>query len=175
MANFEDAISTVLAHEGGWVCNPADPGGETNFGISMRFIKHEGISLKELQIPNCNRGCLKALSVETAKKIYKTRIWDRCQAQYINSYLVATKFFDACVNMGIQAATILLQQACCELEWPVDIDGRIGPTTLTMVNACKEQELVNELGRQMRIRYLSLISRNPKLAQFRNNWLHRAR
>ncbi len=34
MARFEKAIGTILEHEGGYVNDPADPGGETKYGIS---------------------------------------------------------------------------------------------------------------------------------------------
>ena len=37
MSAFELAIPIVLKHEGGFADNPADPGGATNFGISLRF------------------------------------------------------------------------------------------------------------------------------------------
>ena len=33
---FEEAVKSVLKHEGGYVNDPKDPGGETNFGISKR-------------------------------------------------------------------------------------------------------------------------------------------
>jgi lysozyme family protein len=34
--NFDEAFSRLLGHEGGYVDNPKDPGGETNWGISKR-------------------------------------------------------------------------------------------------------------------------------------------
>ena len=34
--NFDKFIERVLAHEGGYVNNPRDPGGETQWGISKR-------------------------------------------------------------------------------------------------------------------------------------------
>lgn len=33
--NFEKAFEKLIGHEGGYVDNPCDPGGETKFGISM--------------------------------------------------------------------------------------------------------------------------------------------
>lgn len=43
MARFEDAIKLTLIHEGGYVNNPADPGGETNMGITKRDHPNEDI------------------------------------------------------------------------------------------------------------------------------------
>ena len=34
--NFEDAFDRLISHEGGYVNDPLDPGGETKFGISKR-------------------------------------------------------------------------------------------------------------------------------------------
>ena len=33
---FLKAVEMVLAHEGGYSCDPQDPGGETKFGISKK-------------------------------------------------------------------------------------------------------------------------------------------
>src|SRR5690606_28008981 len=42
---FRRAVEVVLKHEGGYVNNPSDPGGETKYGISKR-------SYPELDIAN---------------------------------------------------------------------------------------------------------------------------
>jgi len=36
---FEDAVALVLKHEGGYVNDPDDPGGETMMGISKKHIR----------------------------------------------------------------------------------------------------------------------------------------
>ena len=38
MAKFDVVIERVLAHEGGYVNHPKDPGGATNFGITQRTL-----------------------------------------------------------------------------------------------------------------------------------------
>ena len=46
MSHFEKAVEKVLEHEGGYVDHKADPGGATNYGISLRFVKQStGIDL----------------------------------------------------------------------------------------------------------------------------------
>uniref|UniRef100_UPI0039E582BF glycosyl hydrolase 108 family protein n=1 Tax=Klebsiella pneumoniae TaxID=573 RepID=UPI0039E582BF len=61
---FDDLIGRVLGHEGGYVNDPRDPGGETQFGISKRAY------------PNVD---IKGLTRETAISIYKRDFWDRVQ------------------------------------------------------------------------------------------------
>ena len=46
MSHFDEAIKVVLAHEGGYVNHPKDPGGETNHGITKRDYPH--LNIKEL-------------------------------------------------------------------------------------------------------------------------------
>jgi len=38
LIEFEDIIEVVLKHEGGYVNDPKDPGGETNFGIAKALF-----------------------------------------------------------------------------------------------------------------------------------------
>ena len=44
MAGFDDAVEIVLQNEKGYVNDPADPGGETNWGISRRAYPHLDIA-----------------------------------------------------------------------------------------------------------------------------------
>ena len=39
---FTAAVARVLEHEGGFVDDPVDPGGATNWGISLRYLKKAG-------------------------------------------------------------------------------------------------------------------------------------
>ena len=45
---FDTAFDRLIGHEGGYVNNPADPGGETKYGISKR-------SYPSLNIANLTR------------------------------------------------------------------------------------------------------------------------
>ena len=58
---FEAAVNDVLGEEGGYVNNPADPGGETNWGISKRAFPQVDI---------------KALTRDDAKALYRANYWD---------------------------------------------------------------------------------------------------
>ena len=42
MSHFDRAIAFILAEEGGYVHNQADPGGETKYGISKRAWLNKG-------------------------------------------------------------------------------------------------------------------------------------
>lgn len=106
---FDEAFTRLLGHEGGYVNNPKDPGGETNWGISKRTYPH-------IDITN--------LSEAAAKAIYRRDFWDKVRADELPS---ATRYdvFDAAVNSGVSQSVKWLQQSL-----GVAVDGVIGSQTL---------------------------------------------
>jgi lysozyme family protein len=115
---FEQAITTTLQHEGGYVNDPHDPGGETRYGISKRAFP--GVDIK-------------ALTLDQAKAIYHASYWDK-GAHLIKHYGIAAKYFDLCVNAGVSRASKWLQEASDMLGAALTIDGRVGPATSEWVN-----------------------------------------
>jgi len=91
--DFDTAFERVIGHEGGYVNDPRDPGGETKFGISRR-------SYPNVDIAN--------LTVDGAKAIYLRDFW-----LPLGDAHPAVKFqvFDFAVNSGIQTAIRKLQAA----------------------------------------------------------------
>jgi lysozyme family protein len=92
---FEHAIARVLGAEGGYVHDPADPGGETQWGISKRSYPSVDI---------------KALTRDQAVAIYRRDFWDRLGADRLPGP-VAYQVLDFAVNSGIETAVRALQRA----------------------------------------------------------------
>ena len=157
MADFSKAIGFVLANEGGYANNPSDPGGETNFGISKRAYPY-------LDIKNLTR--------DDATAIYQRDYW---KFDGLASQRVATKLFDACVNMGPSAAVRLLQLSLGALEvGPVVADGKIGPETIAHANAADEEKLVDEFKARLAKFYADEAVNGTGMAGFLLGWLRRA-
>ena len=93
--NFERCFVFVLRHEGGYVNDPRDPGGETKYGISKRAY------------PLLN---IKNLSIEDAKMIYRKDYWDRAGCGALE-WPMCLVHFDSCVNLGLSRATTLKGKA----------------------------------------------------------------
>lgn len=92
--NFPLALGFVLKHEGGYVNDPDDPGGETNRGISKRFHPNEDI---------------KGMTDRRAGEIYHQEYWlPTCD---ILSFPKDVIYFDQAVNMGRAAATNTLAES----------------------------------------------------------------
>ena len=140
MSNFEKAVEKVLEHEGGYVDHKDDPGGATNYGISLRFVKQStGIDLDVDGDGDIDADDIKAMTPEQAKEIYKTEFWEKYGYDKIEDENVATKVFDMCVNMGPRQAHKLVQRASNAATNSKDLveDGILGN---------KSFEAVNEIG-----------------------------
>ena len=103
--DFDTAFARLMGNEGGYVNDPSDPGGETNWGISKR-------SYPDLDIKHLTR--------DDAKAIYKRDFWDVLG----DDTHPAIKFqvFDFAVNSGVQTAIRKLQAAIGVAD-----DGHWGP------------------------------------------------
>ena len=95
LTQFDDIIEVVLHHEGGYVNDPKDPGGETNFGIAKR--SHPDVDIKNLT------------KDEVRKKFTKEVYWDGNKVESLPEDLRHI-YFDMCVNQGKGRAVKILQQ-----------------------------------------------------------------
>lgn len=157
---FRHAVEVVLKHEGGYVNNPADPGGETKYGISKRSYPH-------LDIKN--------LTKEQATQIYYDDWWQKYRYGEIKDLAVATKVFDLSVNMGPSAAHRILQRAvnfvsAAELK----VDGILGPLTLAAVNAADPEKVLQMMRYKAAEYYHALAKRRAESRVFLLGWLNRA-
>lgn len=179
MATFERAIDVVLAHEGGFVNNPNDPGGATNYGISIRFLQQLPVMMGDLDHDgDIDVQDIRNMMVGDAKRIYKQFWWDKFRYSDIKDQTIATKVFDFAVNMGAKRAHILLQRTLNNLYGlRLTVDGVLGNATISVVNAVsdlQEQQLLNAYCDEAWKFYKKLMIDNPKLKVFAKGWRNRA-
>ena len=154
MSDFNEAVEKTLIHEGGYVFDKNDRGGETNFGISKR-------SYPDVDIKN--------LTVAQAKEIYKHDYWDRIRGDEIESQRVASELFDTAVNMGVRTASKLIQG--CIGTHP---DGIIGNVTLQQINDTDEELLLLRFKLAKVARYAYLAKKRPANRKYLLGWINRA-
>ena len=118
---FREAIDRVLGHEGGYVNDPNDPGGETHWGISKR-------SYPDLDIKNLTR--------EDACDVYRADFWEPLLADGLPD-AVAYQALDFAVNSGIQTAIRYLQRAVGVAD-----DGHWGAMSRAALAAMTESDVV---------------------------------
>lgn len=133
-------IERVLQHEGGYVNDPRDPGGETHFGITQKTAKQAGYT-----------GKMRDLTRQNAIDIYYRVFWQGNQCDKLPRAL-AFQYFDTCVNHGAKNATRFLQQAA-----GVKVDGILGKATLKAVQTQPEHELILRFN-EARLRFYTQLS-----------------
>lgn len=178
MAEFESCIEYVLPHEGGYSDNPNDPGGATNFGISMKFLKKVNVStLKRIGIEGAiTKDTMKNLTIDQAKSLYYSEFWVLAPFDRIMNGMLAQYIFDMSIHHGLDDATLITQRACCAAQKMKDYvrdDALFGKKTLQAVNQASFM-LIPALiaGRTGYMR--QLVAVNPKLEVFLDGWLTRA-
>ena len=154
MTTFDEIIEHVLKHEGGYVNDPTDLGGETNYGITKRFYPDVDI---------------KNLTKEQAKEIYKRDYWDKNRVDELPEQLRHI-FFDMCVNQGRGTAVIVLQRAANAKGAKLKVDGGMGPATLKAV-----QNVEHDRVKSYRVlHYANLVINKPEQEKFWYGWFKRA-
>lgn len=180
MARFEQAIITVLKHEGGFVDDPDDPGGATNFGISLRFLRKTGdLEVGDIdQDGDIDADDIRQMDVEDAKNIYRKYWWDKYGYARIGSQVLATKIFDLAVNMGAKQAHKLVQRACRAAGVYLIDDGVLGNRSygaiITLGEAGSYDAILAALRSEAASFYKLLIAKKPVFEKYRNGWLNRA-
>jgi lysozyme family protein len=164
----------VLAHEGGYVNHPQDPGGPTNWGISLLMVEREGITAKQLGIPDLSPESFRKMPQSAAIAMYRLYFWDRYHYDQIQVQEMATKLFDAAVNIGPARAHRLGQYAANICGKHLLADGILGPVTFAALNTVLPFDWMKAMAEELRFYYQSLITRKPSLMVFANNWLQRA-
>lgn len=117
MTNFDRAFTALLGHEGGYSNHPADPGGETNWGITLTVARANGYV-----------GRMQEMPADIAKTIYQRNYW---LPQFDDlPYVLAFQVFDGAVNSGVGQSVRWLQRALGVAD-----DGNLGPVTMAAVKA----------------------------------------
>ncbi|KKN58436.1 hypothetical protein LCGC14_0552490 [marine sediment metagenome] len=187
MADLSPALRRTLANEGvrfdeqdqpipgktGYVNHPADPGDETNYGIT-----------KAVAIENGYDGPLPEIPYTTVLDIYRKQYWDKMWGDRIPSQRIAEKLFDVGVNCGMGTAVRFLQVTLTVLNkddrlYPdLHIDGGMGPMTLAALKvllaaSCYEEAILKNVNGLQVHRYTDLCLRKPSLRAFQLGWLNR--
>lgn len=171
--SFALAVRNVLRNEGGYVNDPSDRGGETNWGITIATARTHGYS-----------GPMKSMQRADAERIYKLAYWDVLQLDEIDALFaaLADRLFDVSVNQGPGAAGTFLQRALNvmnrgqQLYPDLAVDGAVGPATLAALRALAVDDLaiVTKLVEVLQgYRYLTIMEHDPGQERFARGWLNR--
>ena len=118
---FLTAINRVLSHEGGYINDKNDPGGETQWGISKR--SYPSVSIKEL-------------TRNQAIAIYYRDFWLKAHCEELSDG-AGYQLMDSAVNSGISQSIRFMQRAIGVAD-----DGVYGPVTLAAIRKVTETDFI---------------------------------
>jgi lysozyme family protein len=154
--SFLTSVRHILDLEKGFVNHPADPGGATNFGITIAVLAEwRGHPVTVEDVRNLKR--------DEAIQIYKAFYWDRARCDSMPPS-TALLVFDGAVNHGVSRSAKILQEAL-----GVPADGRIGPRTLAAATAMEPKALLTEVAARRMHFYATL----PGFLTFGLGWSRR--
>ncbi|WP_298174638.1 glycosyl hydrolase 108 family protein [Novosphingobium sp.] len=197
-SRYAAAVRELLDIEGGHANDPLDRGGETKYGVSLRFLAAEGAFDEDgdgkadfdLDFDGDIDGAdIRALTVGDAVYLYHRCFWQPLQSDTFTAP-IGEMLFDQAVNGGALAARKLLQRAInnCILLMPASktrvamlkVDGAIGEKTRTAMreilhfNALAMPALVTAYREAVRERYRAIVRRFPAQKRYLRGWLARA-
>jgi lysozyme family protein len=126
MQTVRDIAEEIVAREGGYVNDPDDPGGATNYGVTIHTMRRLGLDLTGDGVIGV--ADVRALTREQAVDIFITHYFVRPRIAEMPPALQAS-LFDMYVNAGGNAVKIL-QRMLKDMGYAVSVDGAIGPQTL---------------------------------------------
>ena len=126
MQHINDIDQEILKAEGGFVNDPDDPGGPTNYGVTLKTLKRLGHDLNKdgrVVIADLDQLCaIQAVQIFVQDYFYKPQI---DQLPHMLHALV----FDMYVNAGSHAVKVL-QRTLIQFDMDITVDGVIGPITI---------------------------------------------
>lgn len=173
MIDIDKLVAALVAREGGFVNNPADRGGPTQFGITLARARTAGFT-----------GPMQALPLATAQSIYKADYWLKPHLDLVGlvAPLTAAEMFDTGVNGGPATAVMMLQRTLNALQGTtLARDGSIlpGGSTLAVLRAYMTARAAQDgdavlcagLNALQGERYVEIVEKDASQRQFLFGWL----
>ncbi len=180
MQTVRRIAEAIVAREGGFVNDPDDPGGATNFGVTIHTMRRLGLDLTG--DGRVTEADVRALTRDKAVEIYITHYFTRPRISELPEPLWAT-VFDMQVNAGSNAVRIL-QRLLNDMGQDVVVDGAIGPQTIRATHAAyagAPEHMADAYGIARRNYYYAIADRRPASRKFarrrdggKGGWITRA-
>jgi lysozyme family protein len=158
-ANYDESLERLLVHEGGYSNHPSDPGGPTNFGITIH-------DYRKYVNPSATAADVRSMPIEAAKRIYREKYWNVQRCDELAGG-VDYAVFDYGVNSGVGRSGKVLRRL---LGLPDDT-GAVTDVVIAAVRRRDARQLVAAICDE-RLAFLQRLSTWPVLG---NGWGRRVR
>jgi lysozyme family protein len=180
MPSVEEVAAQIVAREGGYVNDPDDPGGATNYGVTIGTMKSLGLDLNKDGRVDAND--VKMLTRAQAQQIFVEHYFRRPRLAELPPAVQAS-VFDMYVNAGANAVKIL-QRLVARMGFAASAYGVIGPRTLAAAHdaaAAAPDHFADAYGIARRNYYYSLADQRPASRKYarskaggKGGWITRA-
>ena len=134
MQTVTEIANDIVDREGGFVDDPDDPGGATNFGVTIHTMRRLGLDLD--RDGDVDVQDVRHLSRRQARDIFVTHYFERPLIAQLPEVLHAS-VFDMYVNAGANAIKIL-QRLLSDMGHACHADGALGPKTVAAAHAAHD-------------------------------------
>ncbi|MCP5037044.1 MAG: peptidoglycan-binding protein [Rhodobacteraceae bacterium] len=131
MKTVFEIADDILDREGGYVNDPDDPGGATNFGVTIHTLRRLGMDLNGDE--RVSEADVRSLTKDQARGIFVKHYFERPRIDTLPEPVQAS-VFDMYVNAGGGAVRIL-QKLLRRMGHDLAVDGAIGPMTIAAAEA----------------------------------------
>ncbi|MGC3936681.1 holin-associated N-acetylmuramidase [Roseobacter sp. EG26] len=131
MQTVREIATQIVAREGGYVNDPDDPGGATNFGVTIHTMRTLGLDLDRDGAVTI--ADVRALTKEQAVEIFEKHYFEKPLIALLPPVLHAS-VFDMYVNAGANAVKIL-QRLLRDMGHDIEVDGALGPQSIAAAQA----------------------------------------
>jgi lysozyme family protein len=173
MADFTQAYQQVLAHEGGYVNDPTDPGGETYKGVARKMnSKWDGWTTIDLlkRQPGFPANLDKDNGLQSSvEDFYRITFWDPMNGDKLANQQIANSIFDFGVNAGLSTSVSLAQMVV-----DVKADGVLGPMSLAAINQHDPEMFIASFTITKIARYINIVKKRPDSRKYFFGWVCRA-
>ena len=181
--NYSAAIDFALSHEGGYVDDPRDPGGATNFGITLVTLQdfahryglvHDGLDLDVDHDGHIDVNDIRKMSRPFAVAFYREFVWlPQCLDQVLDAK-VAAKLLDESINLGPTGMGRICGNALVANGQRSAVPGPIGASTVALINKVDPVRLLIWLKRALVVNYERIVEARPASQTFLKGWIARA-
>ena len=180
MQTVREIAQEIVRREGGFVNDPDDPGGATNFGVTIHTMRRLGLDLD--RDGSVTVADVRALTVEQAIDIFEKHYFQKPLIAMLPQPMHAT-VFDMYVNAGANAVKIL-QRLLRDMGHNLVVDGALGPKSIAAAQAAfakAPDHLVDAYGIARRNYYFRIGDRRAASRKFartraggKGGWIKRA-
>ena len=166
--SFDKAFAYLLGDEGHrYVNDPKDRGGPTKYGITKEtYEAFYSRPATETEIENMDEA--------TARQIYHGMFWLPIELDSLVDENIAIAIFDCAVLYSPKVSVMMAQKAMRTAGRSLDVDGVMGPVTLSMLNNITTFLFMTVFRGQILAKIDSIVATYPDDIKFRDGWVNRA-